>query len=296
MHATWPIHLLGCCAALGSALAWAAGSVLFRGIGDDLSPAAMNFGKGILSLVYLGAALALVGLAPMDRATCITLGCSAILGIAVGDTLFFAALVRLGPRLTVLGGTLGPVLTVALAAIFLHERLTLGAQSGIALTLTGVTLVSTLSGARAEPTPHGDRRAGLILITLAALCMAGATILAKVGVAHTDALQATFVRMLWSVVALGTWGSATRSMPGWLEPYRKPAVLRGMLIAGLVVVFGGFFLSLLALKYVDASVATALGATEPLLVLPMTLRHGIRPVDIVGALCGSAGVILIVAG
>jgi drug/metabolite transporter (DMT)-like permease len=37
-----------------------------------------------------------------------------------------------------------------------------------------------------------------------------------------------------------------------------------------VVTFGGFWLSLLALKYVEVSIASTLNATEPLFILPLS--------------------------
>ena len=59
--------LLGSAAALLSAASWALGSILFRRLGDALSPTAMNLTKCLIGLLYLGALLLGFGLEPVGR-------------------------------------------------------------------------------------------------------------------------------------------------------------------------------------------------------------------------------------
>jgi drug/metabolite transporter (DMT)-like permease len=77
-------------------------------------------------------------LRPRDLAICALVG--------VGDTLgnsLYAASSRSGlESLTSVLASLYPILTVALAAAILHERLALPQRAGIALTLAGVVLIS----------------------------------------------------------------------------------------------------------------------------------------------------------
>jgi len=254
----------------------------------------MNLGKGLISIVLLGLASLAVGWSPMDGRSVSLLAASGVVGIAVGDTLFFAALVRLGPRLTVLLGMLGPVFAIGLAIGLLHERVAPLGGVGMGMTLLGVTLVLS-----AEPGDGAPRdAAGVTLAVLAALTMAVGVVLAKVGVASVSALQATLVRMLGSTGALGVLALTGGRLGAWLQPFRERPALSQLLVAVGVVVFGGFFLSLLSLKWIDASVACVLGATEPLLVLPVTaiaLRQGIRPLEVAGAVLGFGGIALIAA-
>jgi drug/metabolite transporter (DMT)-like permease len=79
---------LGLAAALGSAMSWALGSVLFKMLGDKLPPIPLTFAKGSVGVVMLGLVLASVGLRGMDAQVILLLTLSGVLGIAIGDTFF----------------------------------------------------------------------------------------------------------------------------------------------------------------------------------------------------------------
>ncbi|MDH5642098.1 MAG: EamA family transporter, partial [Nitrospira sp.] len=96
------LSMLGALSALGSALMWAISAVLFRRLGDHMGAAAMNLGKGLVALICLLVILVITGFQTLPGATILALGASGLLGIAIGDTLYFLTLVRLGPRLTLL--------------------------------------------------------------------------------------------------------------------------------------------------------------------------------------------------
>jgi drug/metabolite transporter (DMT)-like permease len=285
----------GCAAALGSAAAWALSSILFRKVGDDVPPPAMNLAKGGIGLALMGGALLWTGGGPVGGRAFVLLGASGLLGIAAGDTLFFHALMRLGPKLTMIVGLICPVVTIALSVALLHERPSARTWLGIALTLSGLAVVLWRRGASADAE---DLPAGLAYSALSALCMGLAVVLAKVGVADVSPLQAAFVRHAWAVAALAAWGGSSGRLGPWLRPFREPRLLRLIAGSAALVVFGGFWLSMVALKSVDASVVAVLGMTEPLFILPMTallLKERTTAREAVGALIAFAGVALIFA-
>jgi len=80
--------LIGIAAALGSAASWAAGSVLFKMLGDKLPPIPLTFAKGIAGAAMIGVVLVFVGLHGIDSRPLVLLIVSGILGIAIGDTFF----------------------------------------------------------------------------------------------------------------------------------------------------------------------------------------------------------------
>ena len=291
------LALIGIGIALCSAAAWAVGSILFRKIGDDASPLGMNLGKGLIGLVLLGVVLLAVGLEPLDTRTLLYLGASGIVGIALGDTFFFMALMRLEPRMTLLLGTIGQVLTVLMALLFLGERPAPLAWGGIALVLAGVTWVMFEQLDEDDQDVRSKRSQGVIWGLLAAVCMSVGIILAKVGVESVSALEATWVRLAFGMAGLTLYGLLTRNLVSWLTPFKSPVLLRKIFVAVLVVIFGGFWLSILALKYIDASLATILMSTEPLFILPLAifiLKEKVSVRAIVGALVAVSGVVLIV--
>ncbi len=291
------LHLIGCLAALGSALAWAVGSILFRRIGDEASPLGMNLGKGLLGLLLLGGALWLFGTSPMSSRTVFWLALSGVIGIALGDTFFFMALIRLDPRLTLLLATVGQVATVVMAMVFLGERPGALAWMGIPLVLAGVGWVM------AEQMPHEERSSRVVRLKgigwglLASLCISSGFILAKLGLEEVSALQGTFWRFAFGMLGLALFGWVRGELVSWLRPFASPGLLRRIVAAVLVITFGGFWLTMVGYKYTHASVATILMSTEPLFILPLArvfMDERVTPRAVVGALVAVAGVISIV--
>jgi drug/metabolite transporter (DMT)-like permease len=257
----------------------------------------MNLGKTILGILYIGAVLLLTGISPIGSREFLLLGASGLLGIALGDTLFFRALIYLGPRLTVLLGTAGPVVTVLLAVIFLKERPSLQAWIGIILVLTGITWILWKLSPKART--QSNYLPGIKYLLLSIACTSIGIIFAKIGVSSTSALQALFIRFLGGAVGLAVFGCASRKLTTWLLPFRNLRLLKFIAFTVLVVVFGGFWLFLLSLKYIDASIATILNSTEPLFILPLAafvLKEKISLSEITGAIVAVGGVVLIFIG
>ena len=55
------LRVIGLAAALGSAASWAVGSILFKQIGEKLSPLAMTLAKGTISVILLALVLVFAG-------------------------------------------------------------------------------------------------------------------------------------------------------------------------------------------------------------------------------------------
>lgn len=253
--------------ALASAASWALCTVLWRKIGEEISPFSMNLSKGIIGSVYLAAAFLVIPLAPMSVHDFFYLGISGLLGITLGDTFFFLSLMHLGPSLASLMGTLLPVVVAFAAVVFLGERPSAAAWVGIFLTVGGVAWVVNQRRPR-QGLVKSDSR-GILLRLLSILFMTAGIICAKIGVRSVPTVQATLVRMVWGVAGLLLWGCLNRQLRAWVAPLGDPRLLRKISLVVFIVVFGGFWLSLLSLKYLDASVAGALGSTAPLFILPI---------------------------
>ncbi|MBI4803551.1 MAG: DMT family transporter [Elusimicrobia bacterium] len=284
---------VGCLAALVSAAAWAYSSILFRKVGEEASPAAMVLANCGIGLVYMGLLFAVSGMGPVDIRTVLVLGASGLLGVALGGILFFRALMCLGPKLTVIMGLVCPVVTILLAVVLLNERPSPVAWAGSLLIFAGISLVLW------KRFPAGVREkavAGIAYSALSTLCTAASIILAKVGVAEIPALEATFIRQLWAVAGLAAWGCATGTIKAWLIPFKERRLAKLIFFSSFVVIFGGFWLSMVSLKYLDASIATVLSMTEPLFILPFTallLKEKITLRETAGALIAFAGVVMI---
>jgi drug/metabolite transporter (DMT)-like permease len=262
-------HVVGVCAALASAASWAVGTMLFKGIGTEFSASAMTLIKSLLSMVLLAVVLIFVGWMPIPVSSLVFLILSGLIGIAAGDTCFFTALQRLQVHQLIVLMMLAPALTLIMAILFLGEMPSRIAWLGIVMVLTGVSL-TLAADLRDVERPKGTF-SGIVFGFLAILCMGSSVIIAKAGLGEIPALQATFLRMSAGFVGMLAIALAKRQTKASLEPLRRAGLQGRFLTAVTVVTFGGFWLSLLAVKRLDVSVANTLLATEPLFALPLSL-------------------------
>ncbi len=280
-----------------SACSWALGAILWRRLGERLSSYGMNLAKTVGGVLCLGVILAFIGFDRIGARPAVYLALSGILGIAIGDTFFFLSLMELGPRRASLMGSLNPVAIAVAAAAFLGERPSPGAWAGIVATTLGVSWVMwerAPAGHGADGVSPGVRH-GLLSV----LCTAGAVLLAKVGVASAPTVQAAWIRLLAGSAGLALWGASRSELGRWVDPLRSGALTAKVAVVVVIVVLGGFWLSLVALKHLDAAVAGPLNATAPLFILPMSvvlMKEKLSLRAVLGAAVAVGGVALILTG
>jgi drug/metabolite transporter (DMT)-like permease len=287
-------HAVGVCAALASAASWAVGTILFKGIGENFPASAMTLVKSLLSVLLLAIGLVFVGWTKVPISSLGWLILSGLVGIAAGDTCFFAALRLLAVHQLIVLMMLAPGITLIMAILFLGEMPSPIAWLGIGMVLTGVALTLAADFRyvdRPERTP-----VGLLFGLLSILCMGVSVIVAKIGLHAVPALQATFFRMAAGFIGILVVALAKRQLKDWLAPLRRGGLKWRFAAAVAVVTFGGFWLALFAVKRLDVSVANTLLATEPLFALPLTvfwLRE--RPVALAwsGAVVAFPGALLL---
>lgn len=287
---------IGLAAALGSAAAWALGSILFKRLGEKISSVSLTFAKGLLSVFLLGLVLPLTGFVWLDTQAILLLVFSGLLGIALGDVLFFEALQDLGPHALIVLATVGQVITAVLAVAILGDRPSVMAWIGILLVVSGVVVVLY---ARLKSESGKSNWRGIVLGLGAVLSMSVSIIILKQGLDSVSTIQATFIRMVAGTVGLFVLGAMTNRLGDWTTAFRQPRLFGSFLVAVCVVTFGGFWLSLVGVKYLDVSVANTLGSTEPLFVLPMAvvlLKERIPYTAIAGTSIAVLGIGLMCAG
>ena len=287
-------------AALTAAFLWAVATVMFGRLGKTLSPLVLNFAKGAIALVLLTLTLLLVnqdaaGLAPRSVGV---LALSGAIGIGLGDTAYFAAINRLGPRRALLLETLAPPLAAMLALVFLQESLGGRAWLGIATTLAGVIWVI----AERVPGVPGEAPSawGIGLGVLAALGQAMGAVMSRAVLADTavDPLWSTLLRLgsgLVIILGILRWRGP---VAGSLRPLRSPRLLGGVALAAFLGTYLAIYLQQTALKYSATGIAQALTSTSPLFVLPLAAALGDRvsPRAIVGVAIALVGIGLLVTG
>ena len=295
--------IIGISAALGSAFSWAAGSILFKQLGKQLSSTAMTWVKSFLSSLLLVIAIALIGFESMSRYSVFLLVISGLLGITLGDTFFFKALKALEAHTVVLLLMLGQVFTVILAVLVLGERPEIQVWVGVFITLFGVWFILNEKLSE-DPKDEQERnrqtrKRGIQFGLLSVFCMSVSIIIAKQALEDVNAMQATLIRMTAGTAGMFAFGMKVGRIKSWIEPFYNTRLAIHFILAVTVVTFGGFWLSLLAIKHIDVVIANSLIATEPLFVLPLAalfLKEKITKSALAGSVVITTGIIIMLAG
>lgn len=267
-----------------------------------------NFWRISLAGFFLAIWTALMGF-QIDLAALPYFMLSGFLGIGLGDTAYFQALPRLGSRRTAL---ISQCLTAPFAAliewVWLGTKLNLTEIGCIAIILTGVAIALV-------PSDHikisaRNWKIGIIASAIGALGGAFGVVCSRkafaVATIHADAGTSGFERVLGGIaipvitLLVIKWRSARTAGPSREE--NSPAASREkwrkvwpwVLVNSLAGQTLGVTFMQLALAHTEAAIVTAITATTPILLLPMTRwldGEKICPRSIIGGVVGVGGVI-----
>ena len=288
---------MGEVAALTSSAMWAIASLLFAQVGRDVAPVVMNTLKCALALVLMVATLVVLeGVAwpaGIGGAALGWLALSGVVGLTVGDTAYFQALVRIGPRRALLLFSLVPPMTALLGAVVLGEPITLALGVGMALTLAGVTWVIRERQPDESASGGSVVRVGVAFGVLAALCQAAGNVLTKLGAADASALAVSVVRLSAGGLGLGLQVAVTGRLIEAVRPLKSRVQAPRLLVGTLLGTYLGIWLMNAGLKGADVGVASTLNSTSPIFVLPLAvfvLGERVSARAVMGALVAVAGV------
>lgn len=286
------MELLGIIAALASAASWAFATVVFDRLGKVIPYAGITFLKGVLSIVLMLSLVIVVGdFKTVSVNDAIILVISGIIGIAVGDTLFFKSLQDLGAKMQVLYFMLGQVVTMLMSFLLLGDVLSVEEYVGAVILLCGIVVVTW---GRQEN--HPNKMRGIIGGFLSILCFSVSTIMIKYTEENIDVISATFYRMLAGTLIMTLFGLTTHKMKSWLLPLKHYKTLGLFLVNVVVLTIGGFILSMYAIKAISVSLASVLSTTEPIFVLLLAylINHEkITKQELVGAIISISGLLII---
>lgn len=287
--------LSGVLAALAGALCWTLASSLWRRMPTALSASQLNLLKNGLALVFLLPLLGRSGVAALGQEprALLLLAASGVLGIAVGDSLFFAALRRIGTRRTLTLDAGGPAVTALLGMAALSERPSPLQWLGIALITAALWLVAGRDAAGARSRDWG---LGVALALGALACGSGGAVLARAALRSgaIAPLDAAALRLLAAALVLLPLLPSLLHRPQVPRPVGRRWPLG--VLATLLGTTAGIALQQTALLHLPGALAVALLATAPVMALPLASLEGDHPGwrGVCAALLGLAGVSCVV--
>jgi drug/metabolite transporter, DME family len=213
-----------------------------------------------------------------------------LIGTVAGRLFRFFSIERVGVSISAAVINLSPLVSSALAILFLGERVTAPLLIGTLVIVAGTTLLS--SSGRTS----GVRLGHLVLPALSAVCFGVVAVLRKIGLSDVAPVPGFAVNVTAALVAFTTFLLATRQAGAMACRGRSLLYFVAAGVAENVSVF----LVVLALSVGAVSVVAPLSSVSPIFVLllaPLFLR-GVEILDrriVAGTLLTVAGVYLITA-
>jgi drug/metabolite transporter (DMT)-like permease len=201
-----------------------------------------------------------------------------MIGLVFGDACGFKALVMIGPRLSTLIRTSTPIITTTIAWFFLDEKLHTYEAAGIAITVFGIAWV--VAERKDSNTLHKSHRdsgsltTGVLLSLGSSLGQAAGLVLAKHAMTQCggaiDPYAAAFVRIVMATAVIWIYSIVKGEALSAVQTIRDDPKSFRLIVGGAVSsTFLGIWMSLVAVKYVDAGVAETLGSMTPIVILPL---------------------------
>ena len=299
-------------AGLATALLWAFTSIFFSQAGRRIGSFTVNKIRLVIAvLIYAAVSLAVTGIPypqNINQWQLIWLGLSGLVGLVIGDSCGFKALVMIGPRLATLIYASTPIWTTVIAWFFLDEHLTLLDIAGIIITITGITWVvlerrfKHANRFNLQP-DHPDRGSlvkGVLLALGAAWGQALGLVLAKQGMFHAggtvEPLAASFVRMMVSLLIIWIITVGRGQLAQTIGAVKDTRALSYCAAGAVVGPFLGVWMSLVAADRTPVGVAQTLCSLAPVFLLPCVVvihKERVSARAVAGAVIAVAGTALL---
>lgn len=286
---------VGIIVALLSAASWAFATVVFDRIGKVVPYVGITFLKGIFSIILMIVLLIFTGgLHDIGIWEFSFLALSGIIGISLGDSLFFKSLQDLGAKVQVIFFLLGQIFTMILSLLLLGELLSLEQYIGAVVLLTGIVIVIW-----GKQDNHPNKVRGIVCGLFSILCFSVSAIMVKMAIAEVEVITATFYRMLFGTIFTLGFGVVGKQLPSWIKPLKDKRLLILFILNVFVITYGGFLLSMVAVKLISVSLVSVLGTTEPVFVLLFAYlinKDKIAKQEVIGTIITLIGLFIIING
>ncbi|MCB2230902.1 DMT family transporter [bacterium] len=302
-------------AALATAFLWSFTAIFFSEAGHRIGSFRTNNIRLVFAVViYCVALLITTGRIWPEGVTVeqvIWLAGSGLIGLVIGDGLGFKALVMIGPRLTTLLWATAPIMATVIAWFLLGEQLHIVDMIGISLTVAGTAWVVSERHFKGGPQVQlaadhpdsGSRLKGVLLGLGAALGQAAGLVMSKHAMldlgSTVEPMPASFLRMLTSMVMIWILAAFRGQIGSTIRAFRHGSAMMFSAAGAIIGPFLGVWMSLVAVKYIEAGVAATLNSTTPILIIPVVIWYYKEKVSsraVLGAVIAFVGVALLFVG
>ncbi|WP_019276959.1 DMT family transporter [Vibrio coralliilyticus] len=285
-------------AALSAAVVWALATWIYSQFSHHFSAMQLNIVKGVAASGMMLVVMPWIEMptTAISSTHLAILAVSGIIGIAVGDSAYFASLKRIGANKTLLLESLAPPLSGVLALVALGSVLPLQSWLGVLLTTLAVTFVIFQPDASGQQTNWSGVGFGL----LASVCQASGVVISHYALVAGDLppLLGALIRLSVGVLAVAMVIVLFEQKPFSSMRKHLGQLTKSAFLWLLGAIFVGTFLALwlqqIALKHANPAIAQTLIATSPLFMLFIYMVKGekVTAKSIIGTLAAVGGISL----
>ena len=296
------------------ALSWTATAIFADIASHRMGALSLNLIRMGFSIVFLSVLLVIVTGSPIplyaDGATYFWLALSGLVGYVFGDMCLFSCYVLIGSKFGQILMTLAPPVAGIAGWLMLGEKLSWHSWLAMLVTLTGIAICILGRGGASHKLEIKLPWKGVLLGIGAGIGQGVGLVLSKIGLEnYAAALPDDVSRGVTFMMPFA--GTLIRAVTGFLGFFLILAIMgkasqlrtavndrQGMKFAVLTTFFGPFLgvsLSLMAVQYANAGVASTLMALTPVLIIvPYSIinHQKISPKEILGAIITVTGAAL----
>jgi len=293
--------VIGELAALSTAIMWSFGSLCFTSAGTRIGALNVNRIRLVFAVLFLALALFIsqgyLLQADIPLKNIYYLALSGLIGLVIGDSFLFSAMVILGTRLAMLVFSLSPIFAALYAWFYIGETLSLAAILGIIITISGVAWVTLESPHANNQTPKRLSIKGVVYALLGGIGQSVGLVYAKVGMGDiVTPMEGTFLRMLAAVIIIWVVSLFTGTFRKTIKALGNN---KGVLFSMGGAFFGpflGVWMTLVAVKHTQAGVVMAITSIVPVLVIPWVIifyKEKVSLRALIGSLIAVTGVAIL---
>jgi drug/metabolite transporter (DMT)-like permease len=280
-----------------AALFWAGAIVIFRVVGRNVHPLAINLYKNGLAVILFAATAAALGqplLPNLGAGPYAVFLLSGVLGIAVADTLVLISLNKLGAEIFAIVDCGYAPSVIGLSFLFLGEHLNFPQLLGAGLIVLAVFMVG---GLRAETQiKRTDLLTGLAVGLLSVLFSACGIVMVKPLLGQAPLIWSSMIRMVGGTLGVGLFLLFHPRRAAILRPLRSARTLRLLVPASILATYLSNVCWLGGMSLTPASVASVLNQTCTIFIFILAaifLKEKITPLKLAAVALAFAGAVLV---
>ena len=286
--------------ALATALVWAFAVILLKKSGEKVHPLALNLFKTILALALVIPTIYILGgtlFYPASTRDYAILFLSGVLGIGVGDTLFFKSLNTLGASLNSIAGCSYSPIIIGLSVCFLGESFSTIQIIGTLLILTGI--VATSGEIKLGNISKRNLIVGLTWAILSELSLGIGIVMIKPILDNSPVLWTGTIRLVGGLFAVSIFTLIHPRRKSILETLTHSHHRIYTISGSFTGTYLAMMLWLAGMKYTQASTAAVLNQTSHIWIFILAgifLKEKINKQRMIAIVLASVGVYIVAMG